>query len=208
MNDDISICTIYSDGKKIPDYFQLSHASIRTEANHIGKATLRLFAGESEVKPFLISDADTFKQGVSIRIGIQFQNKEEILFDGFVLSTEIQISQGQGHQLTVECRHYAYMATLGRKNAIFEDSTDSDIMKRIFADYSDVTLKTENTTVKHLSLTQFYCTDWDFVLSRADANGFIVVTTGKEIIIEKPRINSAPVMEASHDTDFFDFNAT
>ncbi|MDH6343906.1 Rhs element Vgr protein [Parabacteroides sp. PFB2-12] len=207
-NDNISTCAIYSNGTKIPDSFQLSRISIHTEVNHIGKATLRLYSGESEVSPFVMSDADTFKQGTDIRIGIQREEKEEILFEGFVLSTEIQVSREQGHILTVECRHYAYLTTLGRKNAIFENSKDSDIIKRIFANYSDITLKAANTQIKHIALTQYYCTDWDFVLSRADANGLIVITSGKEVVVEEPNITDKPVLEVSHDTDFFDFNAT
>ena len=44
--------------------------------------------------------------------------------------------------------------------------------------------KVEKTFVKHRQLVQFRASDWDFLVSRADANGKIVFTNDDTVRIE------------------------
>ena len=41
-------------------------------------------------------------------------------------------------------------------------------------------------------MVQFYCTDWDFILSRADANGCWVLADDGEITLQKPELKGRP----------------
>lgn len=200
------VFTLYSEGEKIPASYQMTFASIRIEANRIGKATIKLYAGDTEEQPFEVSDGQTFKHGSAIKLEVKQDKKTKILFEGFVTSTEIQVSSGQPDILTVECRDYGFPATQGRKNNVYEECTDSDVFKKIISAYPPLSLKVEDTNVKHPALVQYYCTDWDFLLSRAEICGMIVVSSGKEISICKPDIGASPVAEYTYEVNILDFN--
>lgn len=196
---------LYSEGKRIDERYQFDQITIRLEANHIGKATLQLYAGASEMNPFEISDDDTFKHSNCIKIEAIKGEQKAILFEGFIISTELRVGATSPDKLIVECRHYAWLTTVGRKNAVFEESKDSDIFKKILSNYSDITLKAEATAITHPSLVQYYCTDWDFILSRADTCGMVVCTDGKEIRVNKPDVSTQPVKEFTHRINVLEF---
>lgn len=208
MHNDETTTILYSEGNQIADHFRLDQAIISMEANHIGKATLHLYAGRSEKEPFETSDDDTFKHGNSIKIETKKGSETTVIFEGFVRSTELQCNPEERDMLVVECRNFAYFTTLGRKNAIFEECKDSDAFKKILSSYSGITLETEETPVTHPSLVQYYCTDWDFILSRADACGMIVHTKGKQIMIRQPDVASQPVAEYTYQLDVISFEGS
>lgn len=199
---------LYSEGKRINECFRLDEAMIRVEANHIGKATLRLYAGDTEAEPFEISDDNTFRHGSRIKVEAVKGGKTTTLFEGIVISTELQVGFDSPDKLVVECRHYAWLMTLGRRNAVFEESKDCDVFRKIISGYSDITLKSEDTSILHPSLVQYYCTDWDFMLSRADICGMIVCTDGQELRIGKPDVGSKPVGEFTHRINVMDFEGS
>ena len=88
--------------------------------------------------------------------------------------------------MVVECRDFAYQATQGRKNRIFEKKKDSDMIKEVLKAYGSV--KVDATTCQYSEMVQYYCSDWDFALSRADANGLFISTEGKEIEVFKKKV--------------------
>lgn len=193
------IYTIYKDGNKISDNWQLISIWVRKEINRIGKSTLTFRAGNVAE-----SENDTFVPGSNIRIEAGYNGTENIIFEGFVTSHNIIISESSGI-LEIECRDYAFPTTLSRKNRLFENQKDSDAIKKILSDYS-LSPSIDTTKTKHNELIQYYCTDWDFILSRADANGLVITTNGKDISVKKPDTNSSPVLKVTYGTDLIAFN--
>ena len=106
--------------------------------------------------------------------------------------------------MVVECRDNAYPATQGRKNRIFEKKKDSDIIKEVLKDYGSV--EVDATPYQHPTLVQYYCSDWDFALSRADANGLFVCTDGGKIKVKKPDVGGSPVHTVTFGTDIVSFD--
>ena len=53
---------------------------------------------------------------------------------------------------------------------------------------------------------QYYCTDWDFALSRADACGMFILTTGSDIKAFKPTAGALPVLTVTYGNDLIDFD--
>ncbi|MDU1891987.1 MAG: type VI secretion system tip protein VgrG [Dysgonomonas sp.] len=196
--------TVYCNDNKLEDCYELVSASVRLELNRIGKATLTFNAGNMEKQTFDETDADLFKPGSSIRLDVGDLNKEKTIFDGII--TEIRIKIGKGHRslMEIECRDYAYPATQGRKNCIFEKKKDSDIIADILGSYGDI--KVDPTDFEHPSMVQYYCTDWDFALSRADSNGLFVFTNGKNISVCKPEIAAEPVLSVTYGVDMISFD--
>lgn len=196
---------IFCDGSKLDDSFQLISASVRYELNHIGKATLKFNAGNMDTQTFEESDSSLFKPGNPVQFDVGGLNDVKTLFEGIILEVRILIGNGNRSQMVVECRDNAYPATQGRKNRIFEKKKDQDVIKEVLSAYSSV--KVDATEYEHPTLVQYYCTDWDFTLSRADANGLFVFTHGKNISVLKPDVNASPILTVTYGVDLISFDA-
>ncbi len=198
-------CSVYSEGNKIADSFRFVSAEIYKAVNRIGKALLVFEAGDMPGADVPESNDDVFAPGKKIRIEAGYDQQESPLFEGIVISHNVRILPGNRGTLQIECRDYAFPATLVRKNKVFAKSKDSDAIKKLLADYAPLSPSVEATTVTHPELVQYYCTDWDFALSRAEANGLVVITEGKEISIKKPKTDAAPVLSVRYGTDIIEF---
>lgn len=195
---------IFCEGSRLNDSYQLVSASVRYELNHIGKATLKFNAGNMNAQTFDESDSSSFKPGNTIRFDIGGLNDVKTLFEGIILEVRISVGKGAHSQMVVECRDCAFGATQGRKNRIFEKKKDQDIIKEILSTYGSV--KVASTEVEHSTLVQYYCTDWDFALSRADANGLFIFTNGKNISVSKPDVGASPTLTVTYGVDLISFD--
>ena len=202
--DRVLSCSVYCNGAKLKDTYSLVSASIRLELNRIGKATLKFNAGNMDKQTFDESDDSLFKPGNTIRLDAGGVDKEEMLFDGVIIGLRILTGKDLRSYMVVECRDNAYAATQGRKNRIFEKKNDSDIIKEVLAAYGSVDV--DATSYQHPTLVQYYCSDWDFALSRADACGLFVFTEGSKIKVKKPEVSALPVLTVTYGTDIIAFD--
>lgn len=196
--------TVYSNGKNIGDGFRLSSAFVRLELNRIGRATLKFDAGDMPAGTFDETDSDVFKPGAAVVLSVGDTDGEDTLFAGVVVMLNIRIESGLRAQMVVECRDCVFGATRERKNRIFEDQEDSKIIETVLSAYGSV--EVDKTSYKHPSLVQYYCTDWDFALSRADANGLLVKVFDGKIVVKKPEVGAGPVLTVTYGVDLIDFN--
>lgn len=197
-------CTVYCNGSKLKDTFSLVSASVRLALNRIGKATLKFNAGDMDRQTFDESDDSLFKPGGSIRLDAGGVDKQETLFEGSIIGLRILTGKDFRSYMVVECRDNAYPATQGRKNRIFEKKKDSDIIKEVLKDYGSVDV--DATQYQHPALVQYYCSDWDFALSRADACGLFVFTEGDKIKVKKPEVSGSPVLTVTYGEDITAFD--
>ena len=202
--DRVLSCSVYCNGSKLPDTFSLVSAKVRLELNRIGKATLKFNAGNMDKQTFDESDDTLFKPGNSIRLDAGGIDKQETLFEGSIIGLRILTGKDLRSYMVVECRDNAYPATQGRKNRIFEKKKDSDIIKEVLKDYGSV--EVDATPYQHPTLVQYYCSDWDFALSRADANGLFVCTDGGKIKVKKPDVGGSPGHTVTFGTDIVSFD--
>ncbi len=198
--------TIYAGNKQLDGSFELVSAHIRMELNRIGKATLRFVAGNMDEQKFDESDSDSFKPGTTIRIDAGELNDQKTLFDGTILKTGIHIGKGSHSLMIVECRDNAYPATQGRKNRIFKKKKDSDMIKEALSGYGCISV--DSTDYQHPEMMQYYCSDWDFALSRADACGMFILTTGNNIKVFKLETNAKPALTVTYGNDLIAFDCS
>ena len=175
--DRVLACSVYVNGSKLKDTFSLVSASVRLALNRIGKATLKFNAGNMDAQTFDESDNALFKPGNSIRLDAGDTDKEETLFEGSIIGVRI---------------------------LIFEKKKDSDIIKEVLKDYGSVDV--DATGYQHPALVQYYCSDWDFALSRADACGLFVFADGTKIKVKKPGVSGSPVLTVTFGEDLTAFD--
>ena len=202
--DRVLACSVYVNGSKLKDTFSLVSASVRLALNRIGKATLKFNAGIMDAQTFEESDNALFKPGNSIRFDAGDTDRQDTLFEGSIIGVRILTGKDFRSYMVVECRDNAYPATQGRKNRIFEKKKDSDIFKEVLKDYGSVDV--DATGYQHPTLVQYYCTDWDFALSRADACGLFVFADGKKIKVKKPEVSDSPVLTVTFGEDLTAFD--
>ena len=195
--------SITCNGTKLDSSFGLTYASVRMALNKIGKATLKFNAGDMDKQTFDQTDSPNFKPGSTIRLDVGDVNKLSTIFEGIIIKVGISIGNDFRSQMVVECRDVAYSSTLGRKNRIFEKKKDSEIIKEVLTDYGSV--KVDATNHKHEEMVQYYCTDWDFALSRADASGLYILTQGNAINVFKPKVSASSVVTVTHGVDLINF---
>lgn len=197
--------SIYSEGEKISDSFEAVSIWIRREVNRIGRAKLVFEAGNMPMKEIPESDDDTFAPGSTIRIEAGYQSNEHILFEGVVITHNVDIPEDDTATLEIECADFVFPATLTRKNNYFEQQKDSDIISTILGTYSGLSATVDATTVSHPEMVQYYCSDWDFICSRADANGLIIITDQKKVNVIKPKVSASPVLKVTYGEDLISF---
>lgn len=202
--DRVLACSVYVNGNKLKDTFSLVSASMRLALNRIGKATLKFNAGDMDKQTFDESDDNLFKPGNSIRLDAGGVDNQDTLFEGSIIGVRILTGKDFRSYMIMECRDCAYPATQGRKNRIFEKQKDSDIINEVLKDYGSVDV--DATQYQHPTLVQYYCSDWDFALSRADACGLFVCTDGSKIKVKKPEIGGSPVLTVTYGEDITAFD--
>lgn len=202
--DRILAWTVYAGGSRLDGSFELVSARISLELNRIGKATLRFNAGDMDMQTFDESDSDSFKPGNTIRLDAGDLNDQKTLFEGIIMQTGIRVGKNRRSMMVVECRDNAWPATQGRHNRIFEKKKDSEMINEALSSYGSVSV--DGTDYQHPEMVQYYCTDWDFALSRADACGMFILTTGTAIKVFKPDVGASPVLTVTYGNDLISFD--
>ena len=198
--------SVLAGGKEIPDHYNCVSIRVSGSLNKITHARLEyLDGGGSEAEDFSLSNQGLLDPAKEITIKVGYESKEEVIFKGIIVKHSLTVGRSGDSYVIVECKDKAVKATVGRKNAVFYDKKDSDIIKEV-AKNTGLKVKIEDTGVKHKELIQHNATDWDFMLLRAEVNGMLVNTKDGELVIEKPEIGGASVLKVDYGTGLINFN--
>lgn len=175
------------------------------EVNRIPYAELVLLDGTGAPPQFKLSNTDAFAPGNKIEIrliGEQEREKTGKIFQGLVVKHKIE-TNSEGSRLTIELKDPAFKLTRGRKSKVYENAKDSDIISQIVKK-AQLKVAIDPTTVQHKEMVQYNCTDWDFVLSRTDVNGQMVLTENGQLTIKKPTLTGPTNTFGYEDTDIYE----
>lgn len=197
--------SIFSDGTKIADTYGVIAVTVKKKVNKIALARIVLQDGDMPNGDFPISNTDDFKPGVEIKISAGYMEEEETIFQGIVVKHGISITRNNASRLIVECRDKAAKMTVGRKNANYVDVKDSDMITELISGYSGLSADVEETKTQYKELVQYYCTDWDYMLCRAEVNGLLVIVEDGTIAVKAPKTNSSPSLKVTYGHDLMEF---
>ena len=177
--------TVKVGGEEVPRESQLLSMSVTKSVNRISSARLTYLDGSAAASDFPLSNAATFVPGQELEILAGARGDQESLFKGVIVRQSIKVRERGSTQLIVECRHKAHKLTVGRKSACYLDTSDSDILSSLLG-AAGLDADVESTSVTHPQQVQFSCSDWDFLLARAEANGKLVFTNDERVAIKSP----------------------
>src|SRR4051812_32174719 len=169
---------ITSDGKLISETYKLLYIDVKTEYNRIPYAELGFIDGDLAKQEYKISESADFEPGKEIEIklgynGTKPSDKPQVVFKGIVLKQSLQQNQ-RGCILVAELNDTAVRMTFGRKSNVFENIKDNAIISKLISNNGLQAGSVDATTVQHKKIVQYACTDWDFMLSRAEANSLLL----------------------------------
>lgn len=198
--------TVTSDGKPIPDAARLISVTTRMGVNQVPRATLVFADGDTAQQKFELSETALFVPGAAIKIKAGYGDSETQIFAGIVVRHGLSITRANDARLNIECCDKAMKMTVGRKNTQHVDKTDADVISQLIGNHG-LTAEVSSPTLRHKELVQHYCTDWDFMLARAEANGYLVVVDDGTVAVAPPDTSAAAVLEVTYGESLFDFQA-
>lgn len=194
-------------GQVIDPGYQVTSISIVKEVNKIPTAKIVFKDGDASAETFTISEKEDFIPGkkIEIRIGRDSENKQ--LFKGVIVKHAIRAKESGETELILDCKDEAIRMTIGRHSRYFEDFKDSEIMEELINKYPGLTANVEATALTHKEMVQQHCTDWDFMMMRAENNGKLVVVDDGEIKVNAPQTNEDATLAVLFGSTLIDFEA-
>jgi Rhs element Vgr protein len=189
---DVCTTAILIDGAEISGEFHVLSISVTKELNRIPFAVIQLLDGEASQATFKASNSNHFIPGKKIEIQMGYRSQNDSVFKGIIIKNSIKVRK-QGSSLTIECRDEAVKMTGGIKSHYFTDKKDSEVLEEIIDSHS-LQKDIKSTTPSLKEITQYNSTDWDFVLCRAEANGYIVIVNDGKITVKEPAVGDDPVV--------------
>ena len=175
--------------------------------NRVSMAKISIIDGNASTGEFEASSSADFVPGNEVTIEAGYDSDNKLLFKGIITKQSIKIHGNEGAILEVECRDPAIKMVVGRKSLTFAKKKDSDIIKSIISSYSGLKASVTATTTQWPEQVQYYTSDWDYVMSLAEANSMIVTTLNGEVAVFPPDKNKSPVLEIEYGNNLLEFNA-
>lgn len=181
---------IFINGSLLPTDLIVYKISTYEVVNKIARANIEIIGGDTALHLFPESEETTFEPGIEVKISLGFDQLNEVVFSGIIVKHSISIKPGYQSSayknlVVLECADKAIEMTYQKTSEIFVNKTDSDIFTTLIT-AKGVTKTITSTTYSHPFLIQHEMTNWDFLLLRAKANGFIVFNSQGKLTVGKP----------------------
>lgn len=196
---------ILSDGQELSNKYEVKSIIVQKEVNRVPVAKLILIDGSASDRDFSLSNEDLLTPGKPIEITAGYHSDEETIFKGIVIKHSIKIRAQKTH-LIVECKDEAVRMTIGKKSKYYYESKDSDIFDELLSAYT-LDKEVEATNYTHPELVQYNASDWDFMVSRAQACGKLCFVDDGKVSIAKPDFEQAEIETVTFGASMLDFDA-
>jgi len=193
------------EGAEVPGTYQPLSIVVLKEVNRVPFAKVALLDGEASGENFAASSDEFFIPGKEIEILAGYDEQEDVIFKGIIVKHGIQIRQDGTSLLKLDCRDKVFKTTLGLKNRYFTSMTDGDAIQQIMSAY-DVSSSINDFEVNHSELIQFESSDWDFIITRTEANGLICIADDGIINIQKPDFDQESLLTLQFGATILEFD--
>lgn len=191
------------EGSPFKAEFQILLIEVTNELNRVTRARVVMSDGSPAKADFPISANSQLEPGKGITLQAGYTGTNKTIFEGIITGLTIQNLPGQSPRLEIDCRDQAVKMTVDRKSAYFVKQKDSDIISTLIGN-AGVGSDVKATDYQWPEVIQYYCTDWDFMLSRAEINGMYVMTDQNKVTVQPYKPTSA-VATFTYGMDLFSF---
>lgn len=178
---------------------------IQKSLNRISSAEIVFTDADHTEEEFPWSNKEFTKPGTDVEIKVGYHDETSTIFKGIIVKQHLKINKKKTI-LTIECKDKAIKIASIKKSAYYEDMKDSEVWNQIISG-AGLTADVATTSVQHKELVQYSCSDWDFLVARAEMNGMVVVNNDGTIKVMKPPAAGLPVITAVYGNNLFEFDA-
>lgn len=203
---DVQSYKILVNGRPINQEIPVQVISVYKIFNRIPTARVIIFDGNPADQDFVSSNLPIFKPGNEIEIQLGYHNDTKTVFKGIIIKHRIKVPRSGGSHLYIEAKDKAVKLTTTRHNAYFPQKKDSEIIEEIAAT-ARLETDVQTTDIIHEEMVQYNCSDWDFIVSRAEMNGMMVLASNNKLTVKKPEISGEPVFTATYGQNIHEFEA-
>jgi len=190
--------------------------SVVYKANKIPHATVTFLDGNAAKGDFELSSSADINPGAEVTISMGYKGTNEEVFRGIIVKHSVRLS-GSNSYTSIECKDPAIKMTIGKNNRVFGDGSaaagDDVHIKKIFTDNGlSARVTTTGDFIQQTTSSQYYSSDWDFVLNRTEINGKILMikkpaSAAGKIVIENPSASGEAKRKLTFGKDLFDFES-
>ncbi|EAY31812.1 type VI secretion system tip protein VgrG [Microscilla marina] len=187
----IPTITIWSEGQEVY-YPEHPDVDIQHEVNKVPYACLSFPDGDPGKPGFILSSQSDFAPGKTLEIKIGTgESDQTTIFKGIIVKHALEAS-GYASLLSLELKGDCVKMTNTRKSVVHtqgnqETQKEEDVLAQVIeANGLEADLSAQ-TWSSHEELVQYYSSDWDFLLTRADLYGYWVVATDGKVSVVNPK---------------------
>jgi Rhs element Vgr protein len=184
-NTSIPTVEVSIEGQALSRSYKLIEFIVVKEVNRIAFAKLLFADGDVATGKFPLSDSDLMDSGKEIQISCGYSGNLEGVFKGIVWKHRIIVKNNQS-VLQVEARDKAVLMTMSENNMVFEEMNDGDIIEDIASRANQEVDISASFNIEHEKMVQYGSTDWDFIISRVEANAFLARTEMNTLEVFEP----------------------
>ena len=200
-------CALFCGGEALPSTVVILSADIDYSINCIPRATIVFADGDITTGKFELCEDDKLKPGKEVTLKAGYGTQLEPVFTGVIVSLGVSILPDGRSCTKIVCRHKVIALTESRRNANYLKKSDDDIVKAIASKYG-VTIDSSMGGGPHKELLQYYCTDWDFIMTRTEANACWLLADQDGMSIEPISSKGNSELSLTWGTDIIEFNAS
>lgn len=193
------------DGEVLSGAYGIVNIDVSKELNRIPTATVILLDGNPAEQNFEWSNRNELVPGNEIILKAGYNSDEVQIFKGMIVKHQLKIRSNQSY-LILECKDETVKMTVGRKSKYFYDVTDSDVFEEILGSY-EIQNEVERTETQFSELVQYRISDWDYMMTRLQANGKICLVDAGTVSIHRPKLDQDPILTVTYGKDLFGFDA-
>lgn len=204
---DVATFTLRSNGQEVTNTYAVLSLVVNRVVNRIPTARVVLRDGSPADETFAASESSDFEPGKELEIAVGFDSNNRPVFKGLIVKQSIKVGEDGNSKLILDCRDAATKLTVGRHSRYFTESKDSDAIATLINGYSGLSADVEATRTTHPEIVQYYATDWDFILSRAEMNGQIVLVENGTVKVKAPATSGNPLITLTYGANLLELEA-
>ena len=199
--------TVSAGGKPIDSSWQVVSIDTWSMVNRVPRAQVVLYDGNPAKSTFAISSAEAFLPGSKVKIEAGYgQGARSVVFSGEVMRQAIEIGETGASRLVVEVTDPSLRMTLARRSAVFTKLKDSALMETLIR-ASGLTARVTGTSPELPEIVQYYASDWDLMVTRAELNGMVVMADAGTVTVAPPNTSTPAVLALKYGESVLDLRA-
>tara|TARA_B100001564_G_scaffold46705_1_gene33960 strand:- start:7428 stop:9257 length:1830 start_codon:yes stop_codon:yes gene_type:complete len=203
---------IIINGNTLGSSYRICKIFTKKELNKISRSFIEIYGGDSDKNEFKEIEDSIFDTGNEVIIKMGYDQSNVKVFEGIIESCSVNLHSGyqsnpEKSVLKIECVDKAIKLSNSFTNEIFEQMTDSEIIKKIVSSVSGLSTKIVDLEQEHEFFSKYNSNDWDFILERASSNGMVVINSNNNLSFINPSYEKKSELTISNSGYTYSFQA-